>query len=322
MKGVKDNMYFDYVTENKSFVDMANYLKRRGIKNYNFMLTLHDYDLYGVDPYDPDISFEIRSKVIKESVSNIWYYLREVVRLPAQGGGHRQYQLNLSNMAQVFLFLLNTPSWVTIPRDCSLETDTLALLSWPQLSDSTMRVGGISLDNTMFYTKRIKDIINLLPEYLRDDYYNIQVTPLNFRDSNKTNAIASTLTQDIIWITNAEYISNIDCVYDASYNARQYVYRTCGNRNCMLFTSVISDDNNGQNKILGGAMKWEEEYFDGVPIVHWESSLPLFHIQYSYEQLGKDRAWFKQQSKLLCNSEDAIRRELLLKRKSDPDKSL
>lgn len=292
----KDKPYIDYGTKNKSFVDMANYLKFIGIKNHNFMLTLYDYDLHDVDPYDLGITNDDRTKIIKESINNIWYYLREVVRLPVQGGEYRQYQLNLSNMAQAFLFIADTSSWVTIPGHHSVEMDTAALLSWPHLSHSTIRVIDTHIVNAMYSANRIKDIIDLLPSYLQlvRGHYNITATPIKFNDLNKAKAIARSLSQDIIWVCDAEYIPNIDHIYNTAYDIRYQLHRIKSDHNCMLFTSDVSDADNGQNGVLQDSLQWKEEYFDMTQDTYSKSALPLLHIKYLYKQLGGGEwAWFE-----------------------------
>ena len=59
-----DEYIYDYETTNASFIAMASLLYKKGIKNYNFFLKLYDEDLVGVDPYDPDLSLNMKMKII------------------------------------------------------------------------------------------------------------------------------------------------------------------------------------------------------------------------------------------------------------------
>ena len=77
--------YYQYSTTNRSFVDISNYLKAIGIKNYKFMLVLYDPDLAGIDPFDPNLSIAMKAKILKEIQRNYYYFIREVVRVPASG---------------------------------------------------------------------------------------------------------------------------------------------------------------------------------------------------------------------------------------------
>ena len=65
--------YYHKSTTNKSFIEMSNYLKAIGIKNYRFMLTLLDPDLAAVDPHDPNLPTHLKMKVLKEIRNNFWY---------------------------------------------------------------------------------------------------------------------------------------------------------------------------------------------------------------------------------------------------------
>ena len=74
-------MIYDVQTSNKSFLKMSVILRRRGVKNNKFMLTLYDKDLQGVDPHSRKLTDRQKIKIFNEVTNNIWYYLREVVRI-------------------------------------------------------------------------------------------------------------------------------------------------------------------------------------------------------------------------------------------------
>ena len=50
-------------TKNQSFIDLANIYKKMGVKNYYFHLALHDPDLEFVDPFDPNLTPHMISKI-------------------------------------------------------------------------------------------------------------------------------------------------------------------------------------------------------------------------------------------------------------------
>ena len=62
---VQRTVYYHHSTSNKSFVDMALYLKDRGVAHYEFMLLLLDPDLVGVDPHNPNLSTIIKTKILR-----------------------------------------------------------------------------------------------------------------------------------------------------------------------------------------------------------------------------------------------------------------
>ena len=65
-------IYAQKTTKNKSFLDMHHYLKSIGIKNNEFMLTLIDPDLDGIDPHDPNLNTYYKQKVLRECLCNYW----------------------------------------------------------------------------------------------------------------------------------------------------------------------------------------------------------------------------------------------------------
>ena len=65
-------IYSQKTTKNKSFLDMHHYLKAIGIKNNEFMLTLIDPDLDGIDPHDPHLNAYYKQKVLRECMCNYW----------------------------------------------------------------------------------------------------------------------------------------------------------------------------------------------------------------------------------------------------------
>ena len=65
-------IYAQKTTKNKSFLDMHHYLKSIGIKNNEFMLTLIDPDLDGINPYDPNLNAYYKQKILRECLCNYW----------------------------------------------------------------------------------------------------------------------------------------------------------------------------------------------------------------------------------------------------------
>lgn len=106
---------YDYKTQNESFVELAYTLKEEGVKNNSFFLLLLDEGLQGVDPYDPNLSDEMKIRIFNECVNNFWYFIREVVRIP-EPGGYTKYLLNKLNLAVSFCMELNLNIFVEGPK--------------------------------------------------------------------------------------------------------------------------------------------------------------------------------------------------------------
>ena len=108
--------YYDTGTANKTFLQVASDLRTVGVKNYYFMLEIIDYSLVGVDPYDENLPMDIISRIITECTRNIWYYLREVSKIPQPGGVSIHFKANRGNIAQIWCTIHGIDSWLCLPR--------------------------------------------------------------------------------------------------------------------------------------------------------------------------------------------------------------
>lgn len=110
-------MIYDIYTSNKSFLIVSKMLRNNGVKNNKFMLALYDEGLSGIDPHSnkvkDDINFQLR--IYRECCRNVWYFLREVVRIPANGA-NIPYELNLGNCALSYLRSYNKNFILVLPR--------------------------------------------------------------------------------------------------------------------------------------------------------------------------------------------------------------
>lgn len=162
--------YYDTGTKNKSFLQVAKDLKQLGIKNYYFMLEIRDYTLIDVDPYSPNLTQDQVSRIMTECTRNIWYYLREICRIPSQGGVGVMFKANRGNIAQTWCVLHGIDSWLCLPRQQGKTQSCLAIFAWAYsfgTNDSNFifinKDGGNAKENL----QRLKDQIDCLPEYLR-----------------------------------------------------------------------------------------------------------------------------------------------------------
>jgi hypothetical protein len=119
-------------TANDSFLKMSRILKIMGIKNNMFMLEQKDETIpdnpheYGLDKADQD-------KIIEECKNNIWYFLREVVRIPSNfgGGSPSRFILNPANMAMIYFLEKGVNIYSLGTRQASNKTfTTLLYLIW------------------------------------------------------------------------------------------------------------------------------------------------------------------------------------------------
>ena len=170
------NKYYDIGTSNKSFLQVAKDLKTLGIKNYYFMLEIYDYSLIDVDPFACDkngnttLTKDQISSIMLECARNPWYFLREISRIPDQGGTSVPYKANRGNIAQAWCIWKGLDSWLCLPRQQGKTQSALAFQTWMYIFGTTnsqfifINKDG---DNAKTNLRRMLDQINLLPEYMR-----------------------------------------------------------------------------------------------------------------------------------------------------------
>lgn len=164
------NKFYDVGTANKSFLQVAKDLKSLGIHNYYFMLEIYDYSLVNIDPHTENLTRDQISRIMTECTRNPWYYLREVCRIPDQGGVGIPFKANRGNIAQTWLTLHGIDSWLCLPRQQGKTISFLCLLSWAYsfgTNNSTFIFINKDSGNAKENLQRLKDIIDCLPEFLR-----------------------------------------------------------------------------------------------------------------------------------------------------------
>lgn len=166
-------IYIHKETSNQSFIDMHHYLKSKGIQNNDFFLALIDTGLAGIDPRDPNLPSHMKARVLRECQVNYWYFLREVIRIPVQGGSvgsGARYKLHRGNLAMNFLFVLNFNQFVELPRQHGKTVGALSRYLWVyNYGTSNSEIMFIHKDHTgsKKNLKQLKDIRDALPSYLQ-----------------------------------------------------------------------------------------------------------------------------------------------------------
>ena len=169
---------YDVYTKNLSFIQTSKDLEALGVKNNKFFLKLYDKELLGVDPYSDALTQEQIKRIIIECVRNPWYYLRELARIPAQGGtlgpgGGDPFILHRANLAATYCFLHNINHYMVIPRQCGKTQSEIAILAWVYLFGTTNSeiafINKTQKDANDNLT-RLKQQKDLLPLYLQQKF--------------------------------------------------------------------------------------------------------------------------------------------------------
>ena len=223
-KVVKRKVYYDTTTKNVSFIKTCNILKDLGIKNYKFPLTLYDPLLKGVDPYDPEISEEMKARVLLEIRKNYWYFIREVVRIPVPGG-FNTYGLHRGNTALSWCLINNINCIIEMPRQNGKSVCVYIYYLWLYnfaTLNSDLMVMNKKFEDARMNLKRIKEAREALPLYLQledpNDRNNTEVLESAISKNKLTTKPAASnevaadglgrgCTQPCQWLPNTSYIS-------------------------------------------------------------------------------------------------------------------
>lgn len=167
--------YYQDTTTNQSFMDMHYFLKAKGIQNNKFFLTIYDPDLMGVDPRDPKLPPQMKIKILRECMVNFWYFIREIVRIPVEGGevgSGSRYKLSRGNLAMNYLFVYNFDQFVELPRQHGKTVSALCWYLWVfnfGTSNTRMMFINKKHDDAKRNLKQMKAIRASLPIYLQMD---------------------------------------------------------------------------------------------------------------------------------------------------------
>lgn len=199
-----EEYYVHLGTKNTSFLKMALLLQNAGVKNIYFFLKLYDKGLKDVDPYDPNLSDEMKLRIFKECSINRWYFYREVFRVSETGastsvGGGSPFILNRGNLAYLWAMELNISVYLVLPRQTGKTWVSIADCVWTHqfVRGSTVLHFNKSQSDSNMNLRRIQDAIRMLPMYMQHSNYD-NLDPSDKRrvknnEKSVRNAIDSTI---------------------------------------------------------------------------------------------------------------------------------
>ena len=161
----------NYDTKNESYLKLAGTYYAMGIKNYAFMLALHDQSLKDVDPFSPLLTELEMIKIAIECKINPWYYFREIAKVPARSGSDAVPLLaNRGNIALYWSFFNHVMTYLVQIRQTgkSISTDVLdSYLLNIRCRGTTINL--LTKDDALRSEniQRLKDIIDEMPFYLK-----------------------------------------------------------------------------------------------------------------------------------------------------------
>ncbi len=350
IKRIKGKLY-DFGTRNRSFIEVARTLKSLGIKNFYFMLEIRDPSIVGIDPFDPNITKDQIERITVECIRNMWYFIREVARIPDQGGTPVPYLANRGNIAQAWCIQNHIDSCLCMPRQQGKTISAIVEQAWGyQFGTSSSQFIFINKSDTDSKTNlgRMKNILDALPIYMRYSScigedgkvhkkvdnatkivhavnHNEVVTRGQATSYSKAQSIARGLTSPIQHFDEVEFTPYIDQII---YNSAPTYMKAAANaeRNnamyCRILTSTPGDQSTKEGTagqaVIDACATWTEKFYD-EPIENVHKTISntsknnIVYIEYNYLQLGLDENWLMAQAKAIGDP-TTVRREILLQR--------
>lgn len=353
------NKFYDLGCRNKSFLQVAQDLRTLGIKKWYFLLEINDLSLLNVDPHACDkngyttLSQDQVSRVMTEIARNPWYYLREVSRIPDQGGTSVPYKANRGNIAQAWCIYHGLDSWLNLPRQKGKTQSALAMQTWMYdygTSNSEFIFINKDGDNSKKNLRRMRDQIELLPEYMRFDSYieedgtrvratnnatkisnpitgNSVITRSKATSYDMALSLARGLTAPVLHFDEPEFTQHIKTIVANSYSTYEQAASNAKRNGAMyarIFTCTPGDLDTRPGmeaqEILDKTAKWTERLYDMTDdeiedffVAQGRDCNRILYIEYQYYQIGETKEWLDRMAAAIGDPL-VVRRELLLQR--------
>jgi len=317
--------FTDLDTTNTSFVRTAQLFKDMGVRNHDFLLAIHNEELLGIDPHAENLSIEIKSSIVIESIENPWYFIREVAKIPPLAGAdYIPFRANRANIALYWLFFNHITTLLIQPRQTgkSVSTDVLMVYLMSVMvvnTDISLLTKNDSL--RLKNIKRLKDIITGLPDYFNmkssKDVFNteeIAFTKLGnaYRTAVGQISVKAALnlgrgmTNAINHIDEFAYISNIRHTLSAllaASGAARDAAETNDSPYGNIFTTTPGylehDSGKFAHTVYTSAMPWNENLYDTrnleelKRVVQLNSKKSMVVVEMNHRQLGYTDEWLK-----------------------------
>lgn len=334
---ISQNGVVHTTTKNNSWVKMHYLLKKLGINNNKFFLSLLNPELMNIDPHSNNLTVEQVTWIAHECIMNPWYYFREIIRIPQQGGQPVSFRLDRATLALLWTVFNDVDAFITVPRQICKTMTSLAIISY------FLYVGGYNINISMLAkdrklvrenTSRLKSIKETFPPYIlketKDDTDNKEgisyevlhnrfltyVARMDIYGADNLGRGMSTPIQ--VW-DEFGYFKNNHISYPAAVSATNAAVdsaRAAGMPafNILATTAAMLDTEEGEFafSLLSSAMRFNERLYDCRnneelnEVIAKHSIRRMLYITYSYLQLGKTHEWLREKTIRANSSQDQI----------------
>lgn len=292
-----------------------------GIENSDFLLSLLDPRLSGVDPFSPDITLQQKEMVAMELMLNPWYYYREVARITPQGSSTPEQIRANRGVISFFWYTLNHVDIILIqPRQSgkSLASDfqTNNVL---HIAGRNTRIALLTKDDELRgqNIERIKGIRDNLPDYINpfnkitdgDNqqtikcalYGNEMVTSVPRASALQARNVGRGMTAPICLPDESPFIPHIKEIIPAMLSSTNAARQSAMRNNGFYynaFTTTAGDRSEPSGayiyRLVNGGVPHTEKMYDCKNQVELERLVekgsrglkPIVNATFSHRQLG------------------------------------
>ncbi|UQT02661.1 terminase large subunit [Serratia phage vB_SmaM-Yubaba] len=315
-------------TTNKSFLRTAELFRQMGIKNYYFLLQINNPLIKDLDPWSEDLTDEQRMMILNECNENIWYILREVIKI-----GGRRFRGNRAVISFIWSCVNHIPTTILMPRQ-SGKTVGMQVLAFimQYLLGRGFRTGLITLAaaNRMQFVEALKKIRAGLPEYLTNMTYKDKdagnaLTYQAFGEDKKNTFevrvpsggadgaenVSRGSTFEVLLYDEPAWTKYIENIINGSGPATLTAQKEAREKGIPYFTakattpnSVLKEEGRYMHDDFMSSTEWRESFFDSFSETHLvkrimkaspvKTTYPKVGMMFTHLQLGFGHSWVKE----------------------------
>lgn len=280
----------DWETKNEYFVRFVGVLQEMGIKNCFWPIALLNPDLQGVDPFDPFLTEDQKAAIKIEAEYNIWYYLRECLRVPPVVGERGDYlRANRANMSLVWSYCNHMDYLLIQPRQTGKSLISYCLYSWllyMRYTKARISLVTKSDDLRSETTGMVRRIREYLPPYLtvadKTDTiagdrvtYNTRgnsfIVAVSRSDPGGANKVGRGNTSPTVGWDEVPFINFIEIAFKAAMPGMNAAIKKAAAEKMpygSIMTTTAGDQTSRDGKFIHKmwleAARWSERFYDAV----------------------------------------------------------
>lgn len=300
--------------KNESFEKLDKEFKEKFINGVNFLS--HEELELSHEIHSDDLSFDEKELIRRKCKNDFWFFMKYVAKRRAypEGSDCAEMYINKANVASLYLSLKGVNNYSNNVRQTFSSWTKALFILWKILfaeHDISINLLSPGRSNSSMIIERVIELNSLLPNYLSVSksllISKLYILP-NPRDFKHAKQIGETVTGDILYIEDFEYIDFIDVMFPR--------FKTTSKLSNMLIlghSSVgeyKSKSKETADKLIKSAYRWEDLMYN---LKLEKENSPMVYIKYEYTEIVENPEKFIREQRIYLNKdEDAINREILL----------